>query len=72
MDGWQTSEQFENSPSLKWMADELGVSTTAAYRLCVVFNFATLVTLILIPLRSKLPAMFRDRTEFIGQTLEDA
>jgi len=63
MDGWQTSEQFKNSPSLKWMADELGVSTTAAYRLCVVFNFATLVTLILIPLRSKLPAMFRDRTE---------
>jgi F0F1-type ATP synthase membrane subunit b/b' len=72
MDGWQTSEQFKNSPSLKWMADELGVSTAVAYRLSVAFNFATLVTLIVIPLRSKLPAIFRERTELIRQTLEDA
>ena len=41
MDGWQTSEQFKNSPSSKWMADELGVSTAVADRLSVVFNFAT-------------------------------
>jgi hypothetical protein len=70
MDGWQTSEQFKNSPSLKWMADELGVSTAVADRLSVAFNFATLVTLIVIPVRSKLPAIFRDRTELIRQTLE--
>jgi hypothetical protein len=72
MDGWHMSEQFKNSPSLKWMADELGVSTAVAYRLTVAFNFATLVTLIVIPSRSKLPAIFRDRTELIRQTLEDA
>jgi hypothetical protein len=72
MDGWQTSEQFNNCPSMKWMADELGVSTAVSYRLSVVFNFATLVTVIVIPLRSKLPATFRDRTEFIRKTLEDA
>ena len=72
MDGWQTSEQFKNSPSLKWMADELGVSAAVADRLSVAFNFATLVTLIVIPVRSKLPAIFRDRTELIRQTLEDA
>ncbi len=72
MDGWQTSEQFKNSPSWKWMADELGVRTAVAYRLSVAFNFATFVTLIVIPLRSKLPAIFPDRTELIRQTLEDA
>jgi F0F1-type ATP synthase membrane subunit b/b' len=72
MDGWHMSEQFKNSPSLKWMTDELGVSTAVAYRLSVAFNFATLVTLIVIPSRSKLPAIFRDRTELIRQTLEDA
>jgi len=72
MDGWQTSEQFNNCPSMKWMADELGVSTAVSYRLSVVFNFVTLVTVIVIPLRSKLPATFRDRTEFIRKTLEDA
>jgi F0F1-type ATP synthase membrane subunit b/b' len=64
------SEQFKNSPSLKWMTDELGVSTAVAYRLSAAFNFATLV--IVIPSRSKLPAIFRDRTELIRQTLEDA
>lgn len=72
MDGWITSERLEASPSLKWMADELGVSTAAAYWLSVALNFATLAALIVIPLRSRLPAIFRDRTELIRKTLEEA
>jgi F-type H+-transporting ATPase subunit b len=72
MDGEQTNELLENSPSLKWMADESGVSTIVAYRLSVAFNFAMLVTLIVILLRSRLPPIFRTRTELIHQSLEDA
>src|SRR5260370_21756150 len=37
-----TSEEFKNSPSLKWMADELVVSTALAYRLSVTLKFAAL------------------------------
>jgi hypothetical protein len=59
------------APSLKWMTDELGVSTAVAYRLRVAFNFATLVTLIVIPLKSWLLLIIRKRTELIRQSLEN-
>jgi F0F1-type ATP synthase membrane subunit b/b' len=72
MDGGQTNELLKNSPSLKWMANGSGISTVAAYRLSVAFNFAVLVTLIVIPLKSRLSSIFRNRTEFIRQSLENA
>ena len=72
LDDDETNEQFKNSPSLKWMAETLRINTTVAYRLSVTFNFVALVTLIAIPLRSKLPAIFRKRTELIRQGLEGA
>lgn len=68
----ETNRQFKNSPSLKWMAERLRVSKTVAYRLSATFNFVVLVTLIAIPLRSKLPAIFHKRTELIRQALDDA
>jgi F-type H+-transporting ATPase subunit b len=68
----ETNEQFKNYPSLKWMAERLGISTTVVYRLSATFNFVALVTLIAIPLRSKLPAIFHKRTELIRQALDDA
>src|ERR1700727_3006148 len=49
----ETNEQFDNSPSLKWMAGTLRINMAAAYRLSVAFNFVALVTLTAIPLRSK-------------------
>jgi F0F1-type ATP synthase membrane subunit b/b' len=71
-DGEQTIELLRNSPSLKWLADESGISTIAAYRLSVAFNFAVLVTLIVIPLKSRLTPIIRNRTELIRQSLENA
>jgi F-type H+-transporting ATPase subunit b len=68
----ETNQQFKNSPSLKWMAETLRISTTVAYRLSATFNFVVLATLIAIPLRSKLPSIFRKRTELIRQGLRDA
>jgi F0F1-type ATP synthase membrane subunit b/b' len=72
LDDDETNEQFKNSPSLKWMAETLRISTTVAYKLSATFNFVALVTLIAIPLRSKLPAIFRKRTELIRQGLDGA
>lgn len=72
MGGGQMIELLRNSASLKWMADESGSSTIAAYRLSIAFNFAVLVTLIGIPLKSTLPSLFRSRTELIRQSLESA
>jgi F-type H+-transporting ATPase subunit b len=71
-DGGQMNEPLRNSPSLKWIADESGISTIAAYRLSVAFNFAALVILIVIPLKSRLPSIFHNRTELIRQSLENA
>src|SRR5258708_9040388 len=70
-DGEQTIELLRNSPSLKWLADESGISTIAAYRLSVAFNFAVLVTLIVIPFKSQLTPIIRNRTELIRQSLEN-
>lgn len=72
LDDDETNEQFKNSPSLKWVAETLRINTAVAYRLSVAFNFVALVTLIAIPLRSRLPAIFRKRTELIRQGLEGA
>jgi hypothetical protein len=68
MEGGQMNEVLRNSPSLKWMADESDISTIAAYRLSVAFHFAVFV----IPLKSKLPSIFDNRTELIRQSLENA
>lgn len=64
--------QFKDSASMKWMARKLGVSTATAYGLSVALNFITMVVLVVLPLRSRLPALFRNRTQLIRQGLDEA
>lgn len=64
--------QFKNSPSLQWMARKLRVSTATAYGLSIVLNFFTIVAVVVLLLRSKLPALFRNRTQAIRQSLDEA
>ena len=71
-DGEQMIELPRNSPSLRWLAGESGISATATYRMSVAFNFGLFATLIVIPLKSRLPAIIRNRTELIRQSLENA
>ncbi len=64
--------QFKNSASLQWMARKLRVSTATAYGLSIVLNFFTIVAVVVLLLRSKLPALFRNRTRVIRQSLDEA
>ena len=64
--------QFKNSASLKWMARKLGVGTATAYALSVVVNFLVIVAAGVLLLRSRLPALFRNRTQLIRQGLDEA
>jgi F-type H+-transporting ATPase subunit b len=64
--------QFKNSASLKWMARKLGVRTATAYELSVVVNFLVIIAAGFLLLRSRLPALFRNRTQVIRQALDEA
>ncbi len=64
--------QFKNSASLKWMAHKLGVSTSTAYGLSVVVNFLLIIGAGVLLLRSRLPALFRNRTQVIRRALDEA
>ena len=64
--------QFKNSASLRWTARKLGVSTATAYELSVVLNFLVIIVGTVLILRSKLPALFRNRTQVIRQALDEA
>ena len=64
--------QLRNSPSVKWLAHMLRVSTAAGYQLCIAFNFAVMVAVIVWFLRPRLPAWLRNRTQAIRQSLDDA
>ena len=70
---FQADEPSANGGSLIEMgADESGISTIAAYRIRVPFNFALLVTRIVIPLKSWLLLIIRNRTALIRQSLDYA
>ena len=70
--GGDDNAQFKNSASLQWMARKLRVSTATAYGLSIVLNFFTIVAVVVLLLRSKLPALFRNRTQAIRQSLDEA
>jgi len=64
--------QLKYSGSVKWLARELRVSIFTAYGLSVALNFFTIVVIIGLFLRSKLPGWFRNRTQLIRQGLDEA
>ncbi len=66
------TEQLMNSASVKWLAHKLGVSTARASRLSVALNFLAMVALIALFLRPRIPALLRNRTQGIGQALDEA
>jgi F-type H+-transporting ATPase subunit b len=70
--GGDDNAQFKNSDSIQWMARKLRVSTATAYGLSIVLNFFTIVAVVVLLLRSKLPALFRNRTRVIRQSLDEA
>jgi len=64
--------QFKHSASVRVVAKLTGLSLEKAYWLSVVLNFAIVAAIIFWVMKKSLPAMFRKRTEFIQQAMEEA
>jgi len=63
---------FKFSPAVRGIAKITGLSLDAAYWVCAVINFAIVAVLILLAMKSSLPAMLRGRTQEIQKGIEDA
>lgn len=74
--GGESAEQeqaaFKFSPAVRGIAHVTGLSLEAAYWLCVVINFAIVAVLVILALKSNLPAMFRGRTQEIQKGMAEA
>lgn len=65
-------EQFKHSASVRMVAKLTGLSLENAYWLSVVLNFAIVAAIIFWATKKYLPGMFRTRTAFIQQAMEEA
>lgn len=65
-------DQFKHSASVRMVAKLTGLSLENAYWLSVVLNFAIVAAIIFWALKKNLPGMFRKRTAFIQQAMEEA
>ncbi|HWC16886.1 MAG TPA: ATP synthase F0 subunit B [Terriglobales bacterium] len=63
---------FKYSPAVQAISRLTGLSLENAYWLCVIINFAIVALLILLALKSNLPAMLRGRTQEIQKGMEEA
>ena len=63
---------FKYSASVRAIARITGLSTTAAYWLCVFINFGVVAVLIILAMKSNLPAVLRGRTQEIQKGMEEA
>ncbi len=68
----QEQAAFKFSPAVRGIAHVTGLSLEAAYWLCVVINFAIVAVLVILALKSNLPAMFRGRTQEIQKGMAEA
>ena len=70
--GADGTAELKNSPSVKWLAHMLRVSTATGYQIFIALNFATMVVVIVWFLRPRLPVWLRNRAQAIRQSLDDA
>ena len=59
-------------PSVRFLARITGLSLRSAYWLAIALNFAVIAAAIAWFVKSKLPGMFRTRSESIRKTMEEA
>jgi len=64
--------QFKQSPSVKWLGKHVGLTGGAMYWLAVVVNFAIIALGVVYFSRLHLPTMFRNRTESIRKSMDEA
>jgi len=68
----EENAQFKYSPTVKRVARHLGMDPHVAYFVSLVINFGILALFFYVLLRSKIPAMFRNRSESIHKAIREA
>jgi F-type H+-transporting ATPase subunit b len=68
----EENAEFKHSPSVQFIARLTGLSLKSAYWLSIFLNFAILAVLVVVISKSKLPAMFRTRTDEIQRGMREA
>jgi F-type H+-transporting ATPase subunit b len=66
------NEEFKRSGSVQFLARVTGLSLEHAYWVAVLLNFAVIAIAIIWISRSKLPGLFRSRTQSIQKAMEEA
>ena len=66
------NEEFKKSPSVRMLARLTGMSLEHAYWLAVLLNFGVIAGAAIWISRSKLPGLFRNRTQSIQKAIEEA
>jgi F-type H+-transporting ATPase subunit b len=66
------SEALKHSSAVRWISKQTGLSMDQAYWACVILNFAIVFFAIWIPMRKRLPGLFKSRTDAIHQRIEEA
>jgi F-type H+-transporting ATPase subunit b len=70
--GEDTTAEFKQSSTVRWLAGVTGLSPFTAYWIFVALNFAIIVVLLVLLMKSKVPAAFRARTANIQQGIAEA
>ena len=70
--GEDATAEFKQSATVRWLAHATGLSPFSAYWVFVALNFAIIVVLLALLMKSKVPAAFRARTESIQKQLAEA
>ncbi len=70
--GEDETAEFKHSATVRWLARITGLTPFAAYWVFVVLNFAIIAALLVLIMKSKLPAAFRARTESIQEGIAEA
>jgi F-type H+-transporting ATPase subunit b len=68
----EENAEFKQSASVRFLARITGLSLVAAYWLAIALNFAVIVAALAWFVKSKLPGMFRARSESIRKTMDEA
>jgi F-type H+-transporting ATPase subunit b len=68
----EENAEFKQSPSVRWLARITGLSLRSAYWLAIALNFAVIAAAVIWFIKTKLPGMFRARSESIRKTMDEA
>jgi F-type H+-transporting ATPase subunit b len=70
--GEDETAEFKHSATVRWLARAAGLTPFAAYWVFVVLNFVIIAVLLVLIMKSKVPAAFRARTESIQEGIAGA